>query len=72
MLYLCLNPPGSSDTKKDVKPAAGMRSIAQHFIQPMTPAEKKKHHVRYVIMCCVDVRPFSMAHRAGFQYFVGG
>ncbi|CAN0446287.1 unnamed protein product, partial [Pylaiella littoralis] len=23
-------------------------------------------------MCCVDVRPFSMAERAGFQYFVGG
>ncbi|CAN0351513.1 unnamed protein product [Pylaiella littoralis] len=23
-------------------------------------------------MCCVDMRPFSMAHPAGFQYFVGG
>lgn len=70
MLYLCCNPPGSSG--KNGKPATGARSIAEHFIQPMTPAQKKKHHVRYVIMCCVDMRPFSMAERAGFQYFVGG
>lgn len=71
MLHVRCNPPGSSD-QKDGKPAAGSRSIAQHFIQPMTPTEKRKHQVRYVIMCCVDMRPFSMAHRAGFQYFVGG
>ncbi|CAN0069286.1 unnamed protein product, partial [Pylaiella littoralis] len=49
-----------------------MRSIAEHFVKPMKADEKKEHHVRYVIMCCVDVRPFSMAERAGFQYFVGG
>lgn len=29
-------------------------------------------HTRYVIMCCVDMRPFSMAFQPGFRYFVGG
>lgn len=42
------------------------------LIRPITAKEKEELHTRYVIMCCVDIRPFSMASQPGFQYFIGG
>ena len=42
------------------------------FTRPMSDKEMEEHHTRYVIMCWVDVRPFSMARHTGFQYFIGG
>ncbi|CAM9575148.1 unnamed protein product, partial [Ectocarpus sp. 4 AP-2014] len=42
------------------------------FVRPFSEKEMEAHHTRYVIMCCVDVRPFSMAMQPGSQYFAGG
>ena len=38
----------------------------------MSTKEKEEQHTTYVIMCCVNVRPFNMARQSGFQYFIGG
>lgn len=42
------------------------------FVRDMSATEREKQHMKYVIMCCVDVRPFSMAMNVGFQYFIAG
>lgn len=53
------------------KPAA-RGTLDDMFVRPMSNKEREAQHTRYVIMCCVDMRPFSMAFQPGFRYFVGG
>eukprot|EP00903_Cladosiphon_okamuranus_P020866 g19162.t1 len=55
----------TSSRGKNSKPAEGMRLLKEHYsFKCMTPAEREKHHTRYVIMCCVDMERLTLTTKA--------
>ena len=40
--------------------------------QDMSAATRKSHNINYVLWCCANSRPFSMARDTGFTLFAGG
>ena len=69
-----LNPPLTATTGNSAKrpKTGGARDLEDMFNRPMSTKEKEEQHTRYVIICCVDVRPFNLARQSRFQTFIGG